>query len=75
MIARCGGRLYAVQEFCTHRFGPLSEGALRGCEVVCPWHKSRFDLRTGKVTEGPAKVELRTWHVEARDGRIWVDVD
>lgn len=74
-IARCDGRLYAVQEFCTHRYAPLSEAAFRGCEVVCPWHNSRFDLRTGKVTAGPAKVDLRTWPVEARDGRIWVDVD
>lgn len=72
-IARVKGEVYAFQEFCTHRFGPLSEGALRGCEVVCPWHNSRFDVRTGKVTGGPAKVDLRTFRVECRDGKIWVE--
>jgi len=71
-IARVEGRVYAFQEFCTHRYGPLSEGVLRGCEVQCPWHNSRFDVRTGKVTQGPAKVELKTWRVEVRDGKIWV---
>src|SRR5690606_26339498 len=52
-IARVDGALHAFQEFCPHRYGPLSEGALQGCEVICPWHNSRFDVRTGKVTQGP----------------------
>lgn len=71
-IARVEGALHAFQEFCTHRYGPLSEGVLRGCEVQCPWHNSRFDVRTGKVTHGPAKVELRTFRVASREGKIWV---
>lgn len=71
-IACAGGKLHAFQEFCTHRFGPLSEGKIDGCEIMCPWHRSRFDLRTGKVTAGPAKEDLRTFHVEARDGKIWI---
>jgi nitrite reductase/ring-hydroxylating ferredoxin subunit/uncharacterized membrane protein len=71
-IARAEGSLYAVQEFCTHRYGALSEGDIVGCEVICPWHRSRFDLRTGEVTEGPAKEALRTFPLEVRDGRIWL---
>jgi nitrite reductase/ring-hydroxylating ferredoxin subunit len=73
-IARVEGVLYAFQDFCTHRYGPLSEGALQGCDVVCPWHKSRFDVRTGKVTQGPAKIDLRTFRVVNRDGKIWLEV-
>ena len=73
-IANLGGSLYAFQEFCTHRFGPLSEGALQDGQVECPWHRSCFDVRTGKVTQGPAKVDLKTYEVEVRDGRIWVKV-
>ncbi|HYD84070.1 MAG TPA: DUF2231 domain-containing protein [Opitutus sp.] len=73
-LARVDGQVHAFQEFCTHRFGPLSEGALRGCEVICPWHNSRFDIRTGRVTAGPAKVDLRTFRAEERDGRIWLEV-
>ncbi len=71
-IARLKGQLHAFQDFCTHRYAPLSEGAFNGCEVICPWHRSRFDVRTGKVTEGPAKVDLRTFDVEERDGRVWL---
>lgn len=73
-IAKIDGACHAFQEFCTHRHGPLSEGALIGCEVMCPWHRSRFDVRTGKVTAGPAKLDLRTFRTEVRDGKIWVEV-
>ena len=71
-IARINNQLYAFQEFCTHRFGPLSEGSFHGFNVQCPWHNSCFDVRTGKVTNGPAKVDLKTFQVETRDGRVGV---
>jgi uncharacterized membrane protein/nitrite reductase/ring-hydroxylating ferredoxin subunit len=73
-IAKIDNRVFAIQEFCTHRFGPLSEGTFHGFDVQCPWHKSRFDVRTGKVTNGPAKVDLKTFRVETRDGKICVGV-
>lgn len=73
-LARDDGQLFAIQEFCTHRFGPLSEGAIHDCQIECPWHRSCFDLRTGKVTHGPAKEDLRTFEVQERDGQIWVRV-
>jgi len=73
-IAKLDGNFYAFQEFCTHRFGPLSEGGFEGFNVQCPWHNSCFDVRTGKVTNGPAKVDLKTFKVEKRDGKICVGV-
>jgi len=71
-VARIGGACVAFQEFCTHRFGPLSEGRLLDGEIECPWHRSRFDVWTGKVTQGPAKESLRTFEVAVRDGKIHV---
>ena len=73
-VARTKDGVFAFQEFCTHRYAPLSEGALRGCEIVCPWHNSRFDLRSGKVAQGPATVELRTFRAVSREGKIWVEL-
>lgn len=71
-VARSEGRLCAFQEFCTHRYAPLSEGKIENGEVVCPWHGSRFSTATGKVTKGPAKVDLRTFPVEEREGKVTV---
>ena len=69
-IARVGGELFAFQEFCTHRFGPLSEGTFHDGQVMCPWHRSCFDVRTGAVTAGPAEVPLKIFDVRVRNGRI-----
>jgi nitrite reductase/ring-hydroxylating ferredoxin subunit/uncharacterized membrane protein len=71
-IARYEGKYYAFNEFCTHRFGPLSEGAISGGEVECPWHRSCFDIKTGKVTDGPAKIDLKTYEVSVKEGKIGV---
>src|SRR5438128_395596 len=73
-IAKIDNQFYAFQEFCTHRFGPLSEGSFEGFDVKCPWHNSCFDVRTGKVTQGPAKVDLKTFKVEMRDGKVCLAV-
>jgi 3-phenylpropionate/trans-cinnamate dioxygenase ferredoxin subunit/anthranilate 1,2-dioxygenase ferredoxin subunit len=72
VLAKWDGGVYAFQEFCTHRFGPLSEGVIKNGQVECPWHRSCFELRTGKVTHGPAKVELKTFRTEIRNGNICV---
>lgn len=71
-IANLEGKLYAFQEFCTHRYGPLSEGTFENGQVMCPWHRSCFDIRTGKVTKGPAKVGLKTYQAFVENGKIMV---
>jgi len=43
---------YATQAACTHVFAPLAKGKiLDGCEVRCPFHRARFNIRTGQVVE------------------------
>ena len=74
VVARSGGRFFAFQEFCTHRFGPLSEGCIRGTEVECPWHRSEFEMQTGKVLRGPAKVDLKVFPVRVERGDLLVSV-
>jgi nitrite reductase/ring-hydroxylating ferredoxin subunit len=71
-IAKQEGKVYAFQEFCTHRYGPLSEGTLYDHQVECPWHRSCFDIRTGKVVEGPAKLDLKTFSAMIRAGKIFI---
>lgn len=72
-IVNVAGQCHAFQDFCTHRYAPLSEGQLRpNGTIVCPWHRSCFDVRTGKVLDGPAKVDLKTYEVRVRDGKVWV---
>jgi nitrite reductase/ring-hydroxylating ferredoxin subunit/uncharacterized membrane protein len=71
-IVQLEGQYYAFNEFCTHRFGPLSEGAFYGHKVECPWHRSCFDVRSGKAVEGPAKIDLKTYEVKLRQGKLYL---
>ena len=67
-LANVEGKNYAIGNICTHRGGPLADGTLEGYEVECPWHGSKFDIRTGKVTRPPAKTPEPTHEVKIVDG-------
>lgn len=74
-VANIDGSFYAFQEFCSHRYGPLSEGTFENGQVICPWHNSCFDVRTGEVKSGPAKVPIKVFAVRVRDGQIEVQAE
>ncbi len=64
--------IHAISDTCSHVGGPLHEGAIEDKVVVCPWHASRFDIRTGAVRGGPATVPQVRYDVRIQDGRIEV---
>lgn len=66
------GRVCAVAATCNHMGGPLEQGDREGDTVVCPWHKSRFDLCNGKVLNGPAVFPQSGYETRVRDGKIEV---
>ena len=66
------GEVFAIDDTCTHQDASLADGWLEGCEVECPLHASKFDLRTGAVDSPPAKLPVRTHEVVVEDGVIHV---
>ena len=54
---------------------PLERGDREGDTVVCPWHKSRFDLCTGRVIDGPAVFPQSRYETRVREGTIEVRSD
>lgn len=69
-----GDQFYAIDNTCTHDDGPLEDGWLEGCEIECPRHGARFDVRTGKVLCLPAAVPIRSYPVKVEGEEIKVDV-
>jgi nitrite reductase/ring-hydroxylating ferredoxin subunit len=57
------GTYYAIDDECTHRGGPLSEGLVAGGKVTCPWHAAKCDVRTGDVANPPAEQPVRSYNV------------
>ncbi len=68
------GEIYAIDDTCTHQDASLADGWLEGCEVECPLHASRFNLRTGRVDAPPAKLPVRTHEVHIIEDTIYVQV-
>jgi nitrite reductase (NADH) small subunit len=52
-VAMIDGKPLALDNVCPHRGGPLAEGTIEGCKIVCPWHQWEFDLATGAATDSP----------------------
>ena len=71
-IANIDGKYYAIDNICTHEGGPLADGTLEGYEVECPWHGSKFDVRTGAVTNPPATEPETTFEVKVDGNNILV---
>jgi glycine betaine catabolism B len=54
LLATFRGQYYALDERCTHRGGPLSEGSLEEGTVKCPWHFGQFSLIHRRACEPSA---------------------
>lgn len=69
-LLRRGLQLYAISATCPHAGGPLDEGTLQGDIVECPWHRSRFCMRDGRVLTGPSTVNAPRYDVRVRKGQV-----
>jgi 3-phenylpropionate/trans-cinnamate dioxygenase ferredoxin component len=79
---------FATQANCTHLFAPLARGRIiDDCKVQCPFHRARFDIRTGRVTDWanfPPGIQLlnavrgekalRTFKVSVNAGDVQIDI-
>ncbi|MBV9271679.1 MAG: non-heme iron oxygenase ferredoxin subunit [Candidatus Eremiobacteraeota bacterium] len=74
LLCNVDGELYAIEDVCTHDGGPLDQGELEGCRVVCPRHGANFDVRTGEALTLPAVVPLGTFSVSIDGDDVSVEV-
>jgi 3-phenylpropionate/trans-cinnamate dioxygenase ferredoxin subunit len=74
VIFNIAGQFFAIGDVCTHDDGPLGDGTLEGFNIVCPRHGAEFDVRTGKVMQMPAVVDIPAYPVQVRDGTIFIGV-
>ena len=66
------GKLFATQNRCPHKQGPLSEGIIGAGKVICPLHSHKVDLCTG---EGPEPKEcLRVYPIREEKGDLLISI-
>ena len=64
-------QVYAMENRCPHKNGPLSEGIVHGASVTCPLHNWVFDLATGKA-QGADEGQVQTYPIQVRDRAIFI---
>jgi nitrite reductase/ring-hydroxylating ferredoxin subunit len=76
VLSMVEGKVYAIDEICTHEGGPLDEGELNGYDLKCPWHYAVFDVRDGKVSDATVwatNLNSYTVKVDETNGDILVN--
>jgi len=57
-VGMADGEPFATSNVCRHQFAKMGRGQVRDGCLECPWHRARYDVRTGKMVSGPK-------------GRVW----
>lgn len=67
-------RIFAIEDHCPHRGGPLSEGIVHGASVTCPLHNWVISLETG-LAQGADEGAVRTIPLRVEGDRILIALD
>ncbi|NQW02139.1 MAG: nitrite reductase small subunit NirD [Rhodospirillales bacterium] len=66
-------QIYAIEDKCPHKQGPLSQGIVHDGAVTCPLHNWVINLRTGQVV-GEDEGQVRTLPVKLENGLILLNM-
>jgi nitrite reductase (NADH) small subunit len=64
--------VFALDDRCPHKAGPLSEGIVHGHAVTCPLHNWVISLETG-LAQGADEGQVATYPARVEAGRILID--
>jgi nitrite reductase/ring-hydroxylating ferredoxin subunit len=72
VLANVEGHFFALRDVCGHRNAPLSRGRLLGHLIECPLHFALFDLRTGKLVDGPISTDVPAYEVRVEGDTVYI---
>jgi nitrite reductase/ring-hydroxylating ferredoxin subunit len=73
-VYRLDGEFFATDDMCTHALVSLSYGDVADGQIFCPMHGGAFDIRTGKPTELPCRLPLKTYKVIVDGEDLYADL-
>lgn len=73
LLCNVEGKIYAIEDVCSHDGGALDQGELEGCRIMCPRHGAYFDVTTGAALTLPAIVPLPTYAVRVEGDHVFID--
>lgn len=66
--------VFAIEDHCPHKSGPLSQGIVHAKAVTCPLHNWVISLETGKAL-GADEGEVRTIAVRNENGALYIALE
>jgi len=66
------GEIFAIDNTCIHKGGPLGEGELDDAIVTCPWHGWQYDVKTGKSPVNPM-ANVNTHNVKVEGDSVLIE--
>jgi nitrite reductase (NADH) small subunit len=73
-IFNLGDRFLAIENRCPHQGGPLADGIVSGCAVVCPLHAWRVRLDSGEVERPGGSACVRTFATRVEGDVVMVQL-
>ncbi len=67
------GGVFALDNACPHREGPLACGDLRDTTIYCPVHAWPVDLTTGRCRDVPGAA-VRIYPVRLEGDSVWIEL-
>jgi 3-phenylpropionate/trans-cinnamate dioxygenase ferredoxin component len=71
VLANIDGAFCALRDVCGHKSAPLSRGRLVGHLIECPLHFAQFDMRTGKLVDGPISADVPAYEVRVEGDTVF----
>lgn len=65
--------VYALDDKCAHKGGPLSQGIVAGNTITCPLHNWVFSMETGQAL-GVDEGQVKTIPARIENGRVELDL-
>ncbi len=72
VLVKRDGRVYALEDRCSHEEFPLSAGEVTGDQITCALHGARFDLASGTPKALPAVLPVRTFECRVEGDEVQV---
>ena len=66
-------QVYAIEDACPHKQGPLSQGIMHGDSVTCPLHNWKISLTSGEAL-GPDEGCTNVYDTRVDDGVVYIQV-
>ncbi|SMF29967.1 nitrite reductase small subunit NirD [Pseudobacteriovorax antillogorgiicola] len=74
LVRTIDDQLFAIENSCPHRKGPLADGIVHGTKVTCPLHNWVFDLKNGHA-EFPDEGQVKCFPIKIEHNDIYVRVE